>query len=105
MLVSRRLAWISTEYFKSSGNVKEKPQLPDRKPKLFECSQERIASSANADFTGLRPDTIGTSAQTRFSSITPINQRETARKLGVSLNPPTEKEEVIKFTVVNIILF
>jgi hypothetical protein len=24
VLVSRRLAWISTEYFKSSGNVKEK---------------------------------------------------------------------------------
>ncbi|MGY8763838.1 MAG: hypothetical protein ACKVLE_03780 [Fidelibacterota bacterium] len=35
MLVSRRLAWISTEYFKSSGNVKEKASASRQETKAF----------------------------------------------------------------------
>jgi len=35
VLVSRRLTWISTEYFKSSGNVKEKASTSRQETKAF----------------------------------------------------------------------
>jgi len=35
VLVSHRLAWISTEYFKSSGNVKEKASTSRQESKAF----------------------------------------------------------------------
>jgi len=35
VLVSRRVAWISTEYFKLSGNVKEKSSTSRQKTKAF----------------------------------------------------------------------
>ena len=58
-------------------------------------SEGRIASSAKADFTDLNPDTIGTSARTRLSSITPINQKRPLSRpfcfivAGEGFEPPT----------------
>ena len=56
---------------------------------------EGLTYQPKADFAGLRPNTIGTPARTRFSPITPINQKRPHSRpfrflvAGEGFEPPT----------------
>ena len=58
MLVSRRLAWISTEYFKSSGNVKEKASTSRQETKAFRVYWDKDSNLRPSGYeTNLSPQT------------------------------------------------